>query len=472
MLALLLSVLAAQGPIQPWTYRSPAGTHALFVDPTDRHGLGPARYAMTRAGEPLWERELEFTLLDALVNDDGSVVGYAYPDGDQPHSKVLVVARVAPDGSIGTSERVAQSESESCGGWSSPRVRRMVRTPEGFALEVGRGSTPLGWWLYDGASMSRTDQLDAPAAATIPVGLPRGRVGAETSFPSIDLSVLGHVNFPWPVPSLVERGDPSYETFRQRRPHLVCLDSEGRIWISELSTRIVHVFDPAGMPLFEREPDPAHFQPYHPPDWIALRDDGSLFLPARDAIEETGPRGEHVGRIPIPDGSSVRWLFQPRTRRRWAVSFGRVELGGADGEVRRVHERGAAPRWLESLGAMAMAEDGALVVLDSALAPESRDPVPWLHVFTPEGDALRSYRLPAAVHPHALAFERGRIALVGGRDLWMLSEEGEPLLHTVLPAQVGDAPWTFFFSPSGDELWVFPHHRAEMLRFGCPARGR
>ncbi len=138
---------------------------------------------------------------------------------------------------------------------------------------------------------------------------------------------------------------------------------------------------------------------------------------------------------------------------------------GADGQVLRHLERGAGPRWLESTLAVAMAKDGALAVVDEPLSTKPRDPATWLHIFSPTGDPLRSRRLPDSVRVDALAFDRGRIALLGGRQLWMLNEQGTLISRSLLPEETVEWGHHVFFSPAGDELWLFPHYRAEMYRF-------
>jgi len=80
VLLLVASAPSAQF-VQPWTYRSPSGAFELSVDPSSRYGSGAAHCEMSRAGERVWAREVEFTFLDALVNDDGSAAAYACTTG-------------------------------------------------------------------------------------------------------------------------------------------------------------------------------------------------------------------------------------------------------------------------------------------------------------------------------------------------------------------------------------------------------
>ena len=234
-------------------------------------------------------------------------------------------------------------------------------------------------------------------------------------------------------------------------------------------TRAIHVFDSDGTPLFDRELDPAHFDARRATGWLAVRADGSLFVDRVDAIEEIGPRGEHVGTTVLERYRRATWLFPPTLDRRWCIESCSVEMQLSDGAKLHRWERGANRRWLESVWSAATARDGALAVVDAPNPESSRDPRPSVHVFTPDGAPVRSLRIPDPAHVDLhgqIAFERGRIALLDKEELWMLSEEGTPLFHATLPAEVVK-PQRLFFSPAGDELWVFPIARAEMFRFAA-----
>lgn len=82
-LAILLGAgrAAAQATLDPYTVTSPDGKLLLSVNPTEIDGAGPARYAVTRAGKPVWQNELPFTLWKAALTDDGTVCGFAYDNG-------------------------------------------------------------------------------------------------------------------------------------------------------------------------------------------------------------------------------------------------------------------------------------------------------------------------------------------------------------------------------------------------------
>ncbi len=67
--------------LDPKTYISPSGRFTLLVDPSHKHGRGPATYRLSKDGREVWSGEKSFTLWAARVTDEGVVGGFAYSDG-------------------------------------------------------------------------------------------------------------------------------------------------------------------------------------------------------------------------------------------------------------------------------------------------------------------------------------------------------------------------------------------------------
>ncbi|MFI4882779.1 MAG: hypothetical protein ACIAQU_09365 [Phycisphaerales bacterium JB064] len=89
LLAVLLATRAhAQHILDPQTYTSPSGQYELFVDPSDREGVGPATLTMSKDGQQLWQREQPFTLWHAHITDDGRAIGYTYLHGREGSSAI------------------------------------------------------------------------------------------------------------------------------------------------------------------------------------------------------------------------------------------------------------------------------------------------------------------------------------------------------------------------------------------------
>jgi hypothetical protein len=251
----------------------------------------------------------------------------------------------------------------------------------------------------------------------------------------------------------------------------VFVDSLGRVWISELATLRVHAFEAMGAPLFERLPDPRHFRPYRPVEWLSVLDDGSLFVCADRAIASFEPAGALGPRTVIGDVLPPRWWFLPSSRARWEVQASwSIRLVDAEGRVQFSTERAPDGRWLEGLSLSTMDVDGTLAVLDEPIGP-ARDPAQRLHVLAPNGEPVHSVRLTRKVETWlqgALALRDGRLALiVEDGVLFLRARDGCPLGLAPLPAELRQ-PAFQFFSPDGRELWVFPHMRAEMWRFQVP----
>ena len=67
--------------LHPTSHVSTSGEYALFVDPSDIMGSGPADYRLTRHGETVWTNRFPFSLWNAAVSDSGAVAGCAYSHG-------------------------------------------------------------------------------------------------------------------------------------------------------------------------------------------------------------------------------------------------------------------------------------------------------------------------------------------------------------------------------------------------------
>lgn len=116
ILALCLSLLGAicahafteQPAVNPATYHSASGKYALYVDPSDRDGRGPAFYRLSTKKGVVWSGTLPFTFTQAIVSERGVFAGYAHTEGINglPLKKTslgpgeIVVATIGPDGKV------------------------------------------------------------------------------------------------------------------------------------------------------------------------------------------------------------------------------------------------------------------------------------------------------------------------------------------------------------------------------------
>lgn len=125
--------------LEPTTYHSPSGEFSLYVNPSDRMGVGSAEYRFQRGDEVLWEGERELTLQQALVTDKGEVVGHGYTSGimgranppDYMDHGETVLWILEHDGSPRLEKRFEREFCPIPSSDPSPVVNSMLVSPEG-----------------------------------------------------------------------------------------------------------------------------------------------------------------------------------------------------------------------------------------------------------------------------------------------------------------------------------------------------
>jgi hypothetical protein len=151
------------------SYSSNSGRFALLVDPTDIYGAGAASYALTEKGEEVWRRQQPFTLWDARVTDDGTVVGYAYSTGlgARKGNGNLHVVALSPRGVIQMDDLIPRENSPTSETPPVPYAAGLLLDVENdrFVLRVaGRTSNDRveTWWEYR-LSTKRRERVFRPA---------------------------------------------------------------------------------------------------------------------------------------------------------------------------------------------------------------------------------------------------------------------------------------------------------------------
>ncbi len=147
---LVLAGLVALAPqVQPRSYSSPAGGWSLYVDPGDREGAGAAEYVLREGSREAWRQRLPFTLLDAVVADDGFVGGYSYGHG-WFHGKLRMVI-LSSRGEVLLDE--VHTREPTINHEELPEAEGLVLLPERFVLRVKvkaeMRSWAEDWWGYD-----------------------------------------------------------------------------------------------------------------------------------------------------------------------------------------------------------------------------------------------------------------------------------------------------------------------------------
>jgi len=138
--------------IQPFSIVSPSGSRVLTVAPSNRYGLGAAAYRMQTSTDTLWGQTLDFTLVDAAVDDTGTCVGYGYTQG-YAMPGALILARIDADGSVGYLDHVVRRYEAIRDAPPEPRGIGVVIVPEANVMILRLSSRPDGeWWRVSSVS--------------------------------------------------------------------------------------------------------------------------------------------------------------------------------------------------------------------------------------------------------------------------------------------------------------------------------
>lgn len=432
-------------PLHPYERASASGEWVLQVDPSERYGAGAARCHLTRAGEIAWERELPFTFRDVVLADDGTVAGIASTNGIGlgQFEGELVVAILAPDGTLRSSERVPY-ELSAPHRMIYPRAEGLHLAGEAdrVALHVtGRKRGVDEWWIYSlstGAAVGR----EFVRPAFLPSGKPSKSEPAPFLLPLesvavLELAPLGEVRFAMPD-----------ATGERRRPRFDLVDSLGRVVFLDDERSEVLVFDRGGELRLAVRPaeEDIHWAFDLPvPEWVAARPDGGVLVRVKKGLLGFAADGTRLGRTGADDWLAPRQCYWPSSEGCWEIGddVRRLDSGGRG--VRTI-ERGAHERWFRSLNQPVVARDGSLAVLDSSSQASDR----WLHFFDVRGEALASVELPAGYS--RLAYD-GRRAVVEKEDvLVFVGRDGALVGRAMVPEPL--VPDAMAFSPEG-ELWLF-----------------
>ncbi len=158
--------------LHPTSHVSASGEYALFVDPSDIMGSGPADYRLARHGETVWTNRFPFSLWNAAVSDSGAVAGCAYSHGWEGYPRKdsddrlgdFSVVVLASDGAL-----VAQDvHPRQSGGMDNPPVPVALavffdglRTSAVVRVDgTNRYADGEEWWIYDLASGERRTILE------------------------------------------------------------------------------------------------------------------------------------------------------------------------------------------------------------------------------------------------------------------------------------------------------------------------
>jgi hypothetical protein len=97
--------MAPPQTLDPATYKSPGGTFAVTINPSDIYGRYGGTYRVAKNGKEVWAKPLPFTLCNAAITDTGVVAGYGYTLGEYGIGKSrgpgdMIVVLIDPSGAL------------------------------------------------------------------------------------------------------------------------------------------------------------------------------------------------------------------------------------------------------------------------------------------------------------------------------------------------------------------------------------
>lgn len=164
-IACLLLTAQLAPDLDPREYASPSGAYVLRIDPSARDGSGPGTYSLRKGGTQVWERELPFTLRDAVVADDGTSAGFGHPETGYYAKGELVVALLSPSGEVLLEDRTERAPGPHQHSAPVPHPIRTFLQPQSrratVRIEVDDfDSVDEVWWTYELEPPHRRTKVD------------------------------------------------------------------------------------------------------------------------------------------------------------------------------------------------------------------------------------------------------------------------------------------------------------------------
>lgn len=247
---------------------------------------------------------------------------------------------------------------------------------------------------------------------------------------------------------------------------------DGTVYVVAKRAGGVHVFNDRGVLERIDAPEPTDLTGTVREAFIAVTDTGDhyvqrpgtrVYMPA-DKYLHFSPTGERIGSVTFkPRLSTTKfgpgWAFQPSTGYRCGFSGGET-LSIIDPPETVVREIAKRPngKWFSYVAAFAMAPDGSMAVLGGELGDDSNRRE--VDIFSPEGDPIRSIKLPGArKHFSGLAFDGNRVFVAGNEEVLVIDVESGAIQRWDLTEPgVAEAKWQAFLVAGRSELWL--HERS------------
>lgn len=331
---------------------------------------------------------------------------------------------------------------------------------QGVILATGPRSFTLRQVATDERVTFRLERSSRPGAAWVVREVERQpwvRPEVPPDAPELSLAHLGTIQL-----AVDDSSEP--------RPHFgrVVLGPGDRIHAFEQSSAAVLVFRPDGSLERVLRPEPEDF------DGKELRLFSSLSVSGTGEVLLRNLRfaadGSRIGKLPLESKTfGPRLQAQPGSGLLWVEKYDSVELARLDGQVLRRIERTPSGQWLRGISALGVAPDGSLALVTTEVL--GGQGIPGIHLYSPEGDPLRSLPPPSGMSPGiSIAFDGQRLVIGALRDgeppsVVLLDTAGRVHGYFTPP---GSAPrWTPFFAASGTELWLHDG-KGTIERYRCP----
>lgn len=339
-------------------------------------------------------------------------------------------------------------------------VGRDLRYPTELAVDadgnwiVGdlQASPPILRISRDATLTSSFETKHANGAAFRPWGgvrvAPDGSLWTSDSFALLRLSALGVVDH--------VAGDPpdDDQLGLVQEAHI---DHAGRILLVDARTKAVHIFGSDGRRQAICKLPAEDLDGTTRIGWIAVDRELTIYVgPVADEAHryrKFAPDGKPLGACALVGVN----LFQPASGRLWQLASyeGTVQLFGPDGVELKQLDKGADGRWLDHCRHSAVAMDGTLVV-------EARESY---HVFSPDGEPLRSLPIPAEARIAILALSGSHVFASGAGKLWRTDLETGAIECAELEVSESSRFLVPAWREELGELWLADLSAKKVLRY-------
>jgi sugar lactone lactonase YvrE len=249
------------------------------------------------------------------------------------------------------------------------------------------------------------------------------------------------------------------------------VDPGGRIYAVDSRTGSIHVFDQTGKLLHVCQTRPTDFESDILFPVLTTDDKGDLYLgmgtdslmPDKRTYAHFSASGKRLEDVLFPAGTC---FLQPQSGAIAALQFDYVRLVDPSGKTLRTFDRRPDRGWLDHPQSLEFAADGSLAIV----ADRSRTRKATVNLYKPNGDPIRTIRLPESAGRFPRVAYDGRRLLVAGDEIFLIYDStGRQLLECEPPIKVAQGQYYYpYLLPGGKELALFDGEDPVLHRFDFP----